>query len=140
MDPRARRCGGGRSGADDVAARVEKRASFEPGTRILAWLFTILRNGFYNGLVRRRREVADSDGLHAARLRQEPEQVHRLNLADLQRALDGLDARYREPLLLATIDGLSVGEIADVLGCPAGTVKSRVSRARDRLTRDLGES
>lgn len=131
--------------ADDLVQMTllrawEKRSSFEPGTRMLAWLFTILRNGFYNGQARLKREVSDIDGLHAGRLRQEPDQIHRLNLADLQRALDGLDARYREPLLLATVDGLSVGEVAAVLGCPAGTVKSRVSRARDRLVRDLGDA
>ncbi|MCJ2134273.1 sigma-70 family RNA polymerase sigma factor [Methylobacterium sp. J-026] len=117
----------------------EHRARFEPGTRMIAWLFTILRNGYLNGRIKHRLEVPDTDGAHAARLARPADQEHTLHVQDLQAALDRLDPVQREALLLIALDDLSYEEAAEILGCPSGTVKSRVSRARSRLARDLGE-
>ncbi|BCM85527.1 sigma-70 family RNA polymerase sigma factor [Methylobacterium indicum] len=130
--------------ADDLVQQTllkawEHRRQFVPGTSMPAWLFTILRNGFFNGRRRHRREVADPDGIHAAALVSEAVQEHRASLRDLQDALDRLEPGHREALLLVGVEGLTYEAAAVVLGCPAGTVKSRVSRARDRLARDLGQ-
>jgi RNA polymerase sigma-70 factor (ECF subfamily) len=118
----------------------EHRERYEPGTRLVAWLFTILRNGFINGRRKRRLEIADPDGLHAATVSEPAAQDHALGLKEVQAAIDRLEPAYREALLLVAIDGLPYEAAAAVIGCPAGTVKSRVSRARDRLLRDLGEA
>ena len=118
----------------------EHQGRFQPGTRLIAWLFTILRNGYLNGRLKRRREVPDPDGLHAARLCRPPDQETRTDVRDLQSALDRLEPAQRAALMLIAVDGLSYEEAAVILGCPRGTVKSRVSRARDRLTRELGEA
>ena len=118
----------------------EHQGRFQSGTRLIAWLFTILRNGFLNGRLKRRREVPDPDGLHAARLSRPADQEDRIDVRDLQSALDRLEPAQREALLLIAVDDLSYEEAAAIIGCPRGTVKSRVSRARDRLTRELGDA
>ncbi|MCJ2073200.1 sigma-70 family RNA polymerase sigma factor [Methylobacterium sp. J-030] len=118
----------------------EHRGHFQPGTSLVAWLFTILRNGFINGRRKRRREVPDPDGMYASVLSEPARQDHRLDLRDLQAAIDRLEPAHREALMLVAVDGLPYEAAATVIGCPAGTVKSRVSRARDRLVRELGAS
>lgn len=131
------------SEADDLVQTTlmrawENRSRFEPGTRLIAWLFTILRHTFINQRKRLRREVEDVDGAFAATLRLEPEQEHRVGLIQLQAALNDLTAEHRETLLLVMVDGLLYDEAAAVLGCQTGTVKSRVSRARERLVKAMG--
>ncbi|WP_246775664.1 sigma-70 family RNA polymerase sigma factor [Methylobacterium aquaticum] len=130
--------------ADDMVQHTllkawEHRRQFVPGTSLSAWLFAILRNGFFNGRRKYRLEVADPDGAHAATLASAAEQEHRASLRDLQGALDRLEPAQREALLLVAVEGLSYEAAAGIIGCPAGTVKSRVSRARDRLGQDLGQ-
>lgn len=118
----------------------EFRARFTAGTNFVAWLFTILRNGHINGRRKYWREVADPDGAHAGNLYEPASQQHRLDLRDLETALGRLDAAHREALTLVAVEGLTYEAAATIIGCPPGTVKSRVSRARDRLSHDLGES
>jgi RNA polymerase sigma-70 factor (ECF subfamily) len=113
------------------------RARFEPGTNFEAWTFTILRNVFYSSQ-RRRREVQDEDGDYTARLATLPDQGGRLDLSDVQAALDRLAPMMRETLVLATVQDLSYEEVAVIMGCQVGTVKSRVSRAREQLAGMLG--
>ncbi|TXN81141.1 sigma-70 family RNA polymerase sigma factor [Methylobacterium sp. WL8] len=145
--PRLRRFARLRTGseaeADDMVQATlmrawEHRSQFQAGTNLVGWLFTILRNTHLNQRKRRRREVEDVDGLFAGALSAAPDQEHRIALFELQAALDALPAEQRETLLLVTVDGLRHDEAAEVLGCQVGTVKSRVSRARERLSATLG--
>lgn len=115
------------------------RASYQHGTNLEAWTFTILRNLFYSHR-RKHREVQDDDGGYAARLITLPEQAGRLDLQDVQAALNRLAPMMRDALVLVTISNMTYEEVAVVLGCQVGTVKSRVWRARDQLTRILGYS
>lgn len=147
--PRLRRFARLRTGnaaeADDMVQATlmrawEHRSQFKAGTNLVAWLFTILRNTHLNHSKRRRREVEDVDGAIAGTLASPPNQEHRVALFALQAALDALPAEQRETLLLVTVDGLQHEEAAAVLGCQVGTIKSRVSRARDRLAVALGLS
>ena len=85
------------------------------------------------------REVADPDGAHAGTLSEPAAQEHTIDLRDLQQALEKLDAAHREALTLIAVEGLTYEAAAAIIGCPPGTVKSRVSRARDRLSQDLGQ-
>ncbi len=118
----------------------EHRASYRPGTSLKAWLFTILRNGHLNRRMKYRREVPDPEGLHAAGLASLADQEHRLDVQDLQEALARLEPAQREALLLVAVEDLTYEAAAARIGCPPGTVKSRVSRARDRLAVELGEA
>jgi RNA polymerase sigma-70 factor (ECF subfamily) len=109
------------------------REKFEPGTNLRAWLFTILRNTYYTNAVRRRREVADEDGKHAAALSAGPTQDWTVAMRALQAALQQLPDEHREALILVGAAGLTYEEAAEICGCALGTIKSRVNRARARL-------
>lgn len=126
------------SAADDLVQETILKAwanfdRFTPGTNLRAWLFTILRNGFYSDLRKHRRDVQDSDGLHAARLSQKPDHDSRLAMRDFQRGFDQLIDEQREALVLVGALGFSYEEAAMTIGCALGTVKSRVNRGRKRL-------
>lgn len=128
--------------ADDLVQDTLLRAlshidSFEPGTNLHAWLFTILRNLFHSEYRKQRREVPDVDGIHASRLAGQPEQSDRLFMEDFKIALGRLPPDQREALLLVGASGFSYEEAASICNCAVGTIKSRVNRARTRLAQML---
>lgn len=116
---------------------------FEPGTHMRAWMFQILRNTFLTFYrVHAREPALSEDGVaegpapmfHDA----PPQGGPRLELhTDLERALALLPEEFRTPLLLAEIEGLSLDEVAGIMECPVGTVKSRIFRAKERLRTHL---
>jgi RNA polymerase sigma-70 factor (ECF subfamily) len=108
-------------------------ASFQPGSNMIAWLYTILRNEYYSEFRKRRHEVGDEDGRHAARLATRPTQEGHMRFQDFRAALDRLAPDHREALILVGASGLSYEEAAAFCGCAVGTMKSRVNRARARL-------
>lgn len=123
---------------DTLVRAWTKADSFERGTNLMAWLFTILRNLFYSEQRKRKREVEDADGVHAGRLTSLPEQEVRLELRAFRDALDGLPLSQREALVLVGAQNFTYEEAAAISGVAVGTVKSRVSRARGRLIVELG--
>lgn len=133
---------GDRDYGDDLVQETLLKAlnhidSFTPGTNMRSWLFTILRNSFLSDLRRWRREVCDEDGAIAATVSVPPAQEPRLELRDLQHALRTLNHEQRQALILIGAAGFSYDEAAQIIGCSTGTVKSRVNRARARLSRML---
>ncbi|HTZ70490.1 MAG TPA: sigma-70 family RNA polymerase sigma factor [Acetobacteraceae bacterium] len=108
-------------------------ASFEPGTNMAAWLYTILRNEFYTRFRKRRYEVADPEGQLAARLATAPAQESHIQFQDFRVALYKLAPEQREALMLVGASGLSYEEAAEICKCAVGTMKSRVNRARNKL-------
>jgi RNA polymerase sigma-70 factor, ECF subfamily len=124
--------------ADDLVQETLLRAlanieSFQPGTNMSAWLFTILRNHFRSEYRKRRREVEDSDGHYAETLKTQPDQYGQVEFKEFQEALTQLPADQREALILVGASGFSYEEAANICGCAVGTIKSRVNRARTRL-------
>jgi RNA polymerase sigma-70 factor, ECF subfamily len=124
--------------ADDLVQDTLMKAwshmdRFERGTNLHAWLFTILRNGFFSEHRKRVREVEDGDGSYAATLTTAPDQLSHLDFDDLRRALLKLPADQREAVLLVGAQGFSYEDAAGICGCAVGTIKSRVNRARSRL-------
>lgn len=111
----------------------EKQKSFQPGTNIRAWLFTILRNTYYSELRKRKREVEDVDGKMTAELSVKASQDGHMAVRDLRTALEQLNPEQREALILVGASGFSYEEAGEICGVAAGTVKSRVSRARQKL-------
>lgn len=129
--------------ADDLVQETLLKAcqsidGFEQGTHLRAWLFTILRNTYFSELRKRRREVEDVDGKKAASLSVVPAQQGHLDMQDLREALKLLPADQREALVLVRAAGMSYGEAAEVAQCAVGTIKSRVNRARTKLSVVLG--
>jgi RNA polymerase sigma-70 factor (ECF subfamily) len=128
--------------ADDLVQETLVKAwaninSFEPGTNMIAWLYTILRNEFYSEYRKRRHEIVDEDGRYAARLATRPTQEGHMQFQDFRAALDRLAADHREALILVGASGLSYEEAAALCGCAVGTMKSRVNRARAKLAEML---
>jgi RNA polymerase sigma-70 factor (ECF subfamily) len=124
--------------ADDLVQETLLRAmanidSFQPGTNMSAWLFTILRNLFRSEYRKRRREVEDTDGSYAETLKSHPEQHSRVEFEEFRAALAKLPPDQREALLLVGASGFSYEEAAAICECAVGTIKSRVNRARTRL-------
>jgi RNA polymerase sigma-70 factor (ECF subfamily) len=87
---------------------------------------------------RRRREVEDHDGTKAAELAVHPAQQGHIDMQDFRRALNVLPPDQREALVLVGAAGFSYEEAASISGCAVGTIKSRVNRARARLSALLG--
>lgn len=129
--------------ADDLVQETmlkawRNRTQFQVGTNLRAWLFTILRNQFYSEIRHAKFEVPDPEGASAATLAVYPDHDANLQLRDLSRALKDLPDEQREALLLVGASGLSYEEAAEICGCAVGTIKSRISRARERLVQTLG--
>lgn len=124
---------------DTVLKAWANRDQFQAGSNLKAWLFTILRNCYYSELRHRKFEVEDPEGLSAAQLAIAPDHDAKLQLRDLNRALQQLPVDQREALVLVCAIGLSYEEAADVCQVAVGTIKSRIARARDRLVELLGE-
>ena len=124
--------------ADDLVQETLLRAltnidSFEPGTNMSAWLFTILRNLFRSEYRKRRREVEDADGRFSASLKSQPGQPSHMEFEEFRAALAQLPPDQREALILVGASGFSYEEAAQICGSAVGTIKSRVNRARIRL-------
>ncbi|HEY4980399.1 MAG TPA: sigma-70 family RNA polymerase sigma factor [Pseudolabrys sp.] len=128
--------------ADDLVQETMLRAlanidSFQPGTNMSAWLFTILRNHFRSEYRKRRREVEDGEGHYADTLKSQPEQHGHVEFREFREALTQLPADQREALILVGASGFSYEEAAHICECAVGTIKSRVNRARTRLAEIL---
>lgn len=119
---------------DTVVRALEKQDSFEPGTNLRAWAYTILRNLMRDRgrrIVRRGPHVGiDMDDVPLA---SQPRQEQRLHYQDFARAFERLPSQQRWILLRVGPEGESYDSVARGLGVAVGTVKSRVSRARANL-------
>jgi len=149
-----------RTEAEDLvqdAALLAFRAfdSFQPGTNFKAWFFRILTNAFYSRHRKEKHErnnVSTEDlpplylysktadlGMHT----QEPDPatalMDRIDTDAVATALESLPTEYRVVSTLYFIDDLSYQQIANVVGCPVGTVRSRLHRGRRMLQKSLWE-
>lgn len=123
---------------DALVKAWTKIESFEAGTNMRAWLFTILRNTYYSHFRKSRREVEDGDGALSANLAQKPDHDGRLQMRDFNTAFATLNEEQKEALVLVGAGGFSYEEAAETCGVKVGTIKSRVNRARARLAELMG--
>lgn len=125
----------------DVAERaLRRKALFTPGTNLRAWLFTIMKNIHIDkcrARARRGHTVPVED--YSAQLTEAPRQMDSLVLNNLQTALDKLPRADRELVVLAGVRGHGYQALANRFGVAVGTIKSRLSRTRARLRKDIGE-
>ena len=133
-----------RAAADDLVQDTVVRAlsalsQFQPGTNLKAWLFTILRNLFFEQARRRRRETVAMMAGFCVEESERPGQVDAAEIRDLGRMLWLLPPLLRESLVLVGAQELTHEEAAQICGVPVGTMKARVSRARRQLVRIIQE-
>ena len=151
----ARYLSGNDADAEDLVQETYARAlkaadQFTPGTNLKAWLFRILRNTFINQYRRQRHDptVGGLDTVDPVRqgvaredwLRDDIDLDRLRNIVaeDIEKALMGLSEEARTVILL-DLEGQTEREVAEILGCAVGTVKSRLARARAALRQQLGD-
>lgn len=136
---------------DTLLKAMRAKEQFQSGTNLKAWLLRILTNTFINkyrrgGLERSVLDGPDADPLvdgwvSAATMRQlrDPETHALLPIVEgeVKRALDALPPDFRLAVVLCDVEELTYEEIAQVMGCPIGTVMSRLHRGRKLLQRSL---
>lgn len=132
------------SDADDLVQETLTKGlahidTFEPGTRMKSWLFTIMRNTFYTRIKIRNREAPGLADCVSTMPVAEATQEWSLRGRELKEAIDRLPPHYREVLVLIGVLGMSYEEAAEICGCAVGTVKSRLNRGRAHLLEHLGE-
>jgi len=120
---------------------------FKKGTNCKAWLFKIMKNNYINAFRKRAKEPTRVDfaeveaTLQAELPPEEPDAkghvFDEMVEDDVKTALDQLPFEFRMATILSDIEGFSYQEIADIMDCPIGTVRSRLSRARKFLQKRL---
>jgi RNA polymerase sigma-70 factor (ECF subfamily) len=136
---------------DTIVKAIRARDQFEPGTNLKAWLLRIQTNTFINryrrgGMERDLLDGPDADpladgwmGASSMRSIRDPETQALAPIveAELSHALEELPEDFRLAVILSDVEELSYKEIADVMGCPIGTVMSRLHRGRRLLQTKL---
>lgn len=147
--PRLRRfaiglCGNPADGDDLCQTGLERalanRSRWQAGTRLDSWMYRIMRNLWIDqarATARRRETFVDEDAGIAVGGGGAQEAAVELSLVD--RAMRTLPAEQREAVLLVMVEGYSYREAAEIVGCPVGTLNSRLVRGRDALMTMLGE-
>ena len=127
--------------------------TFKDGSNLKAWLFKILRNTFINTY---RKKIKEPKSVHYDEVEDfylfnkiktakkegdyvsgESSDVYEFLEDEVKNAVNGLPFAFREVVLYSDIEDLSYGEISEIVGCPIGTVKSRLFRARKLLQKSL---
>jgi RNA polymerase sigma-70 factor (ECF subfamily) len=125
--------------ADDVVQEclgraLDRVATWQPETNLRAWLFAVLRSCHIDEVRRARNHpVEDIAGFNGRSPGMPESQELQVTLGDIQDAFLRLRAEHREILLLVVVEGLDDREAAGILGIPVGTVRVRLSRARQAL-------
>jgi RNA polymerase sigma-70 factor (ECF subfamily) len=135
-----------RVAADDLVQEALTRALaklhlWQEGTNLRGWLFTIMHNQYVNQVRASIRADAMIDPSEAGPLASWPATQDKcLELRDLDRALDRLPEEQRAVILLVGLEGMGYEEVAQALGIPTGTVRSRLSRGRIALHVLMGDA
>lgn len=149
MLPRLRRFAIGLSGhpsdGDDLCQMTIERAlanrqKWQEGTRLDSWMYKIMRNIWIDETRSRNRRsqtfVREEEGFAVG---SEGGQEAQVELGQVGRAMDRLPADQREAVLLVMVEGYAYKEAAAIIGCPVGTLNSRLVRGRDALITMLGD-
>lgn len=124
-----------------IERALRSRGQWLPGSRLDSWMYRIMRNLWIDearASTRRSKTFVDEEqglaiGVSGA-------QEATLELSDIDRALARLPDEQREAVLLVMVEGYSYKEAAEIVGCPVGTLNSRLVRGRDALLALLGEA
>jgi RNA polymerase sigma-70 factor (ECF subfamily) len=117
---------------DTLLRALIYRERYERGTKLDAWLITILKNHFLSGFRKGRRSVEDPDEAMAKAIPFEDSALKKLEVAEMLRLIDKMPDAFRVPLRMVA-DGATYEEVAIELCEQIGTIKSRVARGRELL-------
>lgn len=147
--PRLRRFACGLAGSiadgDDlcqmtIERAIARRDQYRDGTRLDSWMYRIMRNLWIDEKRADRRRVQTFVGEEAgASVGMDGAQESSVELTMVDRALASLPHEQREAVLLVMVEGYAYREAAEIVGCPVGTLNSRLVRGRDALLAVLGE-
>ena len=138
--------GGDRAVADDVTQQIFLKLfsairQFRGDSEFTTWLYRLVVNACMDERRRRRRWLPWGETVtmrHHGEKKPQEKEYARLELAEaVQAAIGELKPKFRLPILLKYIEGLSYEEIATVLGCSKGTVASRLNRGHSQLAKRL---
>lgn len=136
------------SEAEDLVQETYLRAvrafgGLAPDSNMKGWLFAVMRNIWLNQIRHSRsgplfvelEAEEEANRIQAGRNANDPHLtlITKIKQEEVRAAIETLPVRYREVVVLRDLEGFSYQEIASILGCPAGTVMSRLGRARERL-------
>lgn len=124
-----------------IERALSRRESYEPGTRLDSWMYRIMRNLWIDErrASRRRSQTFVSEEAGAF-IGAAGAQDAAAELGDVDRAMASLPDDQREAVLLVMVEGYTYREAAGIVGCPVGTLNSRLVRGRDALLARLGET
>jgi RNA polymerase sigma factor (sigma-70 family) len=149
MLPRLRRFAAGLAGnsfdGDDLCQTTIERAlanrdKWQAGTRLDSWMYRIMRNLWIDeARSRKRRGQTFAEEEAGLSVGADGAQEAQVELGNVDRAMARLPAEQREAVLLVMVEGYGYREAAEIIGCPVGTLNSRLVRGRDALLAELGE-
>ncbi|HEV7435224.1 MAG TPA: sigma-70 family RNA polymerase sigma factor [Pseudorhizobium sp.] len=119
-----------------VFANLDK---FRPGTSLKSWMFTIMRNTFCTRYGQAKREFVGVEDCASLQRAIEAPQEWSVRALEFREALATLPDHYRDAFETVLMRGESYEEAASHCGCPIGTIKSRVNRARSAILKTMGE-
>ncbi len=149
---------GNREAAEDLVQETYLKVhrfshTFKEGSNLKAWLFKILRNTFINTF---RKKIKEPKSVHYDEVEDfylfnkiktdknegnyvsgDISDIYEFLEDEVKNAVNSLPLAFREVVLYSDIEDLSYGEISEIVGCPIGTVKSRLFRARKLLQKSL---
>ena len=119
---------------DCLERAIRKRHQWKRHGSIRSWLYRILYNVFLNQTAQRNRERRefDIDELSAP-LTEPPRQENQVIFREIAAAVWQLPKEQRAAIMLTALEGLSYDEAAEIIGVPIGTLRSRLSRGREKL-------
>lgn len=124
-----------------IERALRSRNQWQAGTRLDSWTYRIMRNIWIDetrAAARRDRIFAGED--EGVSIGESGEQEAALVRYDIDRALARLPDEQREAVILVMVEGYAYKEAAEIIGCPIGTLTSRLVRGRDALLHLMGEA
>ena len=126
-----------------IERALRARDQWREGTRLDAWIYRIMRNIWIDEIRARKRRAqtftGEEEGLGVGCDGDRAIEAQ-VELGNVGRALERLPEEQREAVLLVLVEGFAYKEAAEIVGCPMGTLTSRLVRGREALMRELGEA
>lgn len=123
-----------------ILRALEKKHLFQPGTNLFSWMSKIMYNLFVSDYRRKVKfETQYDPESHIERESVNASQEIQMELKQVAGAMDNISSDHRQILLMVCVQGMQYAEVSDALKIPVGTVRSRLSRARESLQSSLNQ-